>query len=595
MSFLRHGRHNAALLAASVIAGIAAGASIASAAPSHVQTAPGRVVFAEDGGVVHDDVDAGGGGLPVVLPDGSVLLVSASGKTGSVPDVAITKVTATGAIDGAWGDGGMRDVPLRLYPQQVLRRPDGRLVLVGTRRRSSAPGEGPAPLLVAQLLADGSLDTTFGTGGIATTAVGLGCGGCTIAALTADGGLVLTGATGTFPSDPAPTTVPDLRWTLTRLGPDGAVDASFGRGGVATISDVKAGGFNVAVVPDGSIVTEGQTLGSGPSGDGAGILLARLTPAGDLDPSFGGGQPVRTSLFGGSAMLVRDDGSIVIAGSERGTAAPPFSTGRRLVLAYTAAGAPDATFSGDGSTAVAADVQQLLPAGDRGMTVVGTGVFSFQPGTRVAPATFFVGRWPASGPPEPALRTVEIPFGGGGSSFVVSVRPRPLPPLIQNSFIGRQLTPRADGSFLAAGGLRVSQPTGEGTGYSIGRTAVAALTPGLVLDRGFGGPAAPLTATVALRPQRARTAYERHGIRVRLRASAPGLWRVRIRTRDGRRVLAQSVLPVFGTTTRTLPVALTRTGNRWLRSHRNVRVTVAVTARDLLGALTTASAKGTVR
>jgi hypothetical protein len=70
---------------------------------------------------------------------------------------------------------------------------------------------------------------------------------------------------------------------------------------------------------------------------------------------------------------------------------------------------------------------------------------------------------------------------------------------------------------------------------------------------------------------------------------------VKIRTRDGRHVLAQSVLPLFGTTARTLPVELTKTGNAWLRRHRNIRVIVAVTARDLFGTLTTTTARGTVR
>ena len=598
MTFLRHARHHAVLLAASVIAGVAAGASIASAAPSAVETAPGRLLFATDGGVVHDNVDARGEGFPIVLPDRSVLVVGTSGSAGSVPRVAITKVTASGAIDGTWGDRGTRDVPVGLYLLQALRQPDGRLLLVGTSRVGAAPGEGPAPLQVVRLLADGGLDATFGTGGIATTAVGIGCGGCTTAALGPDGSIVLVGATGTFPTDPTPTTVPDIHWALTRLTADGRADTSFGTNGVATIPDVRASGFNVAVLPGGQIVTEGQTGGSG-STDGVSMLLARLTASGAMDPAFGGGAPVRTPLFSGFAMLARDDGSVVVAGSQPSMLQPPFTPGRRLVAAYTPAGAPDGAFATGGVAQLEGDldVVQLLPGAAGALTVVATPGFSFQPGARAVPATFYVGRWGAAGPPTnaPPLRTITVPFGGGGSSFVVSIRPRPLPPLGQNSFTGRYLTPRADGSFLAVGGVTVTQPTGEGTGYSIGRTALAALTPALTLDPRFGGPAAPLRAAIILSRQRARTAYTRHGVRVRLRSSAPGLWRVKIRTRDGTRVLAQSVLPVFGTTTRILPVELTRTGNRWLRGHRRVRVRVSTTARDLFGALTTTSAVGTLR
>lgn len=576
----------------------AATAPAALAAPSQVETALGRVVFATDGGVVHDNVDAGGGGHTIVLPDGSTLIVASAGDPGTVPRITITRLTATGAIDTTWGDRGTLVAPARLYVQQVLRQPDGRLLLVGTDRLSGLPGQGPAEFKVVRLLADGGLDPAFGDGGVATTSVGTGCGGCTTAAFGPDGSIVLTGASGTFPVDPTPTTVPDLRWVLTRLTPDGRIDASFGTNGVATIPDLKASGFNVAVLPGGQIVTEGQTVGSGFSADGVSIVLARLTPSGAMDPAFGDGKPVRTPLFGGFPMLVRDDGSIVVAGSQPGTTQPPFSTGRRLVAAYTASGTPDGAFAAGGLAYLASDVEvaQLLPAPAGGITVVATPGFSFQPGPRPPAASFFVGRWSATGPPAAGpFQATTVPFGGGGSSFLVSVRPRPLPPLGQNSFTGRRFTPRPAGGFLVVGGVSVTQPTGEGTGYSIGRTAIAALTPGLRLDPAYGGPAAPLGATVAVMAQRASTAYERHGIRVRLRATAPGLWRVKIRTRDGGRVLAQSVLPVFGTSSRTLPAELTVTGNRWLRTHRNVRVSVSVTARNLLGALATTTARGTLR
>jgi len=536
--------------------------------------------------------------FPLALPDGGVLIVATTGRVGAVPSVIVTKLTGNGAIDRSWGRQGTATPGVRLSLLQVLRQPDGALLLVGSDTQGT--GTSPLALKVARLRADGTLDASFADGGVARTAVGVGCGGCTTAALAPDGSIVVTGAIGSYTSNPSPTTVPDVRWSLTRVTPDGRVDTSFGTNGVATIPDVKASGFSVAVLPDGRIVTEGQIAGSGFSNDGVSILLARLTPSGAMDPAFGDGAPVRTPVFSGFPMLVREDGSVVIAGSEPGLVRPPFTPGRRLVVAYTPSGARDESFGTGGIVDVGPlDVQRLEPAPDRGMTVIATPWQTLMPGSGPPAGRFSVGRWSVSGPPDPAVApafgVVDIPFGGGGSSFVVSVRPRVLPPLGQNSFSGRTLTPRPDGSFLAVGGVRVSQPTGEGTGFSIGRTAVAAITPHLTLDPVFGGPAAPLTAAVAILRQRARTAYERHGIRVRLRASAPGLWRVKIRTRDGRRVLAQSVLPVFAAGVRTLPVELTATGNRWLRSHRRVRVTVSVTARDLFAAQATAGAAGTVR
>jgi len=193
----------------------------------------------------------------------------------------------------------------------------------------------------------------------------------------------------------------------------------------------------------------------------------------------------------------------------------------------------------------------------------------------------------------PQGRDVNLPFGGGGSSFLVSVLPRPVASLLQNSFVGNRLVPRPDGSYLVTGGVSVSQPTGEGTGFSIGRFAVAALTPSFGLDPAFGGPATPPRLSVRLTPQRARTARTRHGIRIVLKASAVGLMRVRIKRGD--RVIADSLLPIFKTTPHTLPVELTRYGDAYLRGRRNVRVSITATARDLLTSTATTAARGRLR
>jgi hypothetical protein len=65
-----------------------------------------------------------------------------------------------------------------------------------------------------------------------------------------------------------------------------------------------------------------------------------------------------------------------------------------------------------------------------------------------------------------------------------------------------------------------------------------------------------------------------------MQASAVGVARVKIT--QGGRAIAHSLLPVFKTLRGILPVELTRYGNAYLRRHRNVRVSITATARDLL-------------
>ncbi|MEO9174294.1 MAG: hypothetical protein ABI317_02185 [Gaiellales bacterium] len=109
----------------------------------------------------------------------------------------------------------------------------------------------------------------------------------------------------------------------------------------------------------------------------------------------------------------------------------------------------------------------------------------------------------------------------------------------------------------------------------------------------FGGPATRLRVRLGLALQRAATAHARHAIRVILNQSAAGLTRVRISA--GGHVIAQSVVPVFGSGPRTLPVELTYHGAALLRSHRNVRVQITAAARDLLAGPGSATASGTLR
>src|SRR3954453_20337878 len=75
-----------------------------------------------------------------------------------------------GQLDPSFGSGGVvttafnRSVPWKATAEAALRQPDGKMVIV-----ADAMGGYPGQLLVARYEADGSLDPTFGSGGIATT------------------------------------------------------------------------------------------------------------------------------------------------------------------------------------------------------------------------------------------------------------------------------------------------------------------------------------------------------------------------------------------------------------------------------------------
>jgi len=540
-------------------------ASSSQAAPGRPAVAPGRVVFPVDGGITQANVDGGRASQVVALPDGGAVLVGGADRKGFYA----AALTPSGSLDSSFGTAGIARIATgsqSVMPLQALRQPDGKLVVVGSTAGRTQT------LVAVRLNADGSLDQAFGSGGIASTAITTACDGCTTAALTPDGDIVLTGATGSS------TTPGQTNWAVTRLTQAGAVDQEFGLAGIATIPATDAAGYDVGVLADDDIVTMGAANLS--AGADSIAMLTRLNPMGLPELDFDGGTPAELPPGSGAfAMLVYPDGSAVIGGST-------------ALFRYTPVGGPDPSFGNDGVARVGTlpFPLELLPAAGGAVLAVGP--------SSASSSSLRAVRIASDGALDPSLggaggALFQPGFGGGGSSVLASVRPRPLPVLAQNSFVAGPVAVRPDGSYLAVGGVGVSQPTGEGEGRSIFDFAAAALTPSFTATTGFGGPAKRLTLKLALAAQRAATADAKHGIGIRLDASAPGLARVTIKAHG--RVIAQSVLPVFGSGPRTLPVELTAYGTALLRRSRGVRVTLSASARGLLTASAHRSASGTLR
>jgi uncharacterized delta-60 repeat protein len=198
-----------------------------------------------------------------------------------------------------------------------------------------------------RFLPDGTLDASFGSGGTIAAPEGTWHD----LALRSDGRIVLAG---------------DRRQDLAVAGltPDGELDGTFGDGGVVTShvepdleldedQEVKEAFERIAIDPAGRIVVAGgvEICAKPPEANCSqyGSVLARYTPAGDPDPGFGGDGLVffdprlhKLGYFGVgdlSALAPQPDGT-VLAGGNLG----PYL----LVARFTADGALDASFSGDG-------------------------------------------------------------------------------------------------------------------------------------------------------------------------------------------------------------------------------------------------------
>src|SRR3981081_4145556 len=159
-------------------------------------------------------------------------------------------------------------------------------------------------LLMAQA---GALDPTFGNGGIATTPnTNTGCGqvvNCAMA-IQSDGKIVVAGGAA------ANNGAPEL--ALARYNTNGALDSSFGSGGLAVFAESNGGpAFGVAIQTDGKIITAAPTS--------LRLDIFRYNTNGTLDTTFGTGGILSTrapGLLGGSAtggIAVQPDGKILVA------------------------------------------------------------------------------------------------------------------------------------------------------------------------------------------------------------------------------------------------------------------------------------------
>ncbi|GJQ59120.1 MAG: hypothetical protein D8M57_04865 [Candidatus Scalindua sp. AMX11] len=224
------------------------------------------------------------------------LVVQADGKLvaagGGEREFALVRYTPDGSLDLSFGTGGKVTTDfggLLTQAYALVVQADGKLVAAG--------GGHGAKFNLARYTPDGSLDPSFGTGGKVTTDFN-DVDIATALAVQADGKLVAAGLTG-------------AKFALARYTPDGSLDPSFGTGGKVTTDFGSLDEASALVVQaDSKLVAAGRT--------GAKFALARYTPDGSLDPSFGTGGRVTTdfgtSLDQSNALVVQADGKLVAAG-----------------------------------------------------------------------------------------------------------------------------------------------------------------------------------------------------------------------------------------------------------------------------------------
>lgn len=288
-------------------------------------------------------------------PDGKIVLVGYATGSGRL-DVAVARFNQDGTLDTGFGTGG--HVMLPVSPgtdtgRDVIVQADGKLLVAGTMR--SGDGSGDVDGLLLRLNTNGSLDTSFGTGGMVKARLSDGNDLYNRVQVQSDGKILVLGSTG----EPFASSVGGGELALVRYHQDGSLDTAFGVNGVARIPTNGVGANAVGLSLSGGKIVVFANAYTSMQFD-ANSLIARLDADGRLDPSFNAA-PVST-LDGG---VVRSNGvqpqvldsNVAVYDAE--LAARGNYGGARLTLERQGGASADDLFSGSGEVLIAGGILRV--------------------------------------------------------------------------------------------------------------------------------------------------------------------------------------------------------------------------------------------
>ncbi|MEO6871951.1 MAG: hypothetical protein ABI233_07000 [Chthoniobacterales bacterium] len=320
-----------------------------------------------------------------IQADGKILVVGLYQK-GSDSAFALARYTPSGQLDPTFGQGGkvlthFPGVPQNERSRFIVIQSDQKIVIGGSVV-NNATGEDFA---LVRYKADGSIDSTFGTAGFVTTNVSFAFDSGYAAVVQSTGKIVVGGVTDVFDVPTQTGTLQFLFVRYKTDGTVDTSFGSGGTGTVITeFSEGQAVLGALALAPDGSLIGAGSIQGDGQDPNFIDrFALAKLSANGIPDSSFGTGGKV-TTVFGpdtnadGSAVVLQPDGRIIVSGGERtGDADADFGLAR-----YNADGTLDDSFGENGlvTTAISTGFDsanglalqtdgKLIAAGNGGVTL----------------------------------------------------------------------------------------------------------------------------------------------------------------------------------------------------------------------------------
>src|SRR5579872_149662 len=269
--------------------------------------------------------------------------------------VSTQMVAQAGQLDNSFANKGIFAATSLLEANAVAIQKDGKIVVGGTGASNNDT--------LIRLNTNGTLDNSFGSGGVATFSPQTISFGFFALAIQSDGKIVAA-ADGALNGRQAVVQV-------ARVNNDGSPDTSFGSGGFTSPIVFPLESGNLALQPDGKIL-----VASGVDNpNGVPCEMARFTASGQIDTSFGGGAGVINLAYPGpTQIVVQPSGKILVAAGEPARLifqAQPLSQPVSITR-YNSNGSVDKTFGSSGTVASVASASALVLQSDGKIVIAGS-------------------------------------------------------------------------------------------------------------------------------------------------------------------------------------------------------------------------------
>jgi uncharacterized delta-60 repeat protein len=299
-------------------------------------------------GVVTTQVAQLSGGLasavaiyaPGTANAGKIVAVGEGADSHGNGDFGLVRYNPNGSLDSTFGTGGIVNQSLSSSNSNATA-----VALVGDKILASGSaytkGGNSVNFALARFNADGSLDQSFGTKGLVQTSFGKYAAEANAMAVQADGKIVVSGTVGVTGAKSF-----SIELAVARYTPNGALDTSFGTSGIKIIDVGESLENEGMFAGTQSLVLSGDRIdlvGRGHSS--LNVYVTQLTATGQVDPTFGAGGMVTVGQGFQPSLTVQPDGKLVAA-SYNSNSSPAGIHVTRLL----ATGSPDTGF-GTGGTA----------------------------------------------------------------------------------------------------------------------------------------------------------------------------------------------------------------------------------------------------